>query len=56
MTETIDDTAFFTVLKQTVEKHGCTIVDVDFESLVINLDGPEEAVDACAIALENLIN
>jgi len=56
MPEILDDTAFFTVLQQTVEKHGCTIVEVDFESHVINLDGPDEAVEACAIALENLIN
>jgi len=44
------------MLKETVEKHGCTIVDVDFDAHVINLDGPEEAVEACAMALENLIH
>ena len=55
MAETLNDTTFFTLLKQTVEKHGCTIVDVDFETHVINLDGPEDAVHACALALENLM-
>ena len=56
MTDIIDDTAFFSIVKETVEKHGCRIVDVDFDFHVINLDGPEEAMDACAMALENLIN
>jgi len=55
MVETLHDTTFFTLLKQTVEQHGCTIVDVDFDTHVINLDGPEDVVHACALALENLM-
>jgi hypothetical protein len=53
---TLDETTFFTMLKQTVEKHGCKIVDVDFEKKLINLDGPDDAVASCAIAIEDLLN
>ena len=50
------ETAFFTMLKYTVESHGCTIVDVDFETKRIDIDGPDEQVAACAEAIEKLIN
>ncbi len=52
----MDDTIFLNMVKTTVEKHGCTIVDVDLENHVLNLDGPEESVDACARAIANLVD
>ena len=49
------DSPFFTMLKETVEKHGCKIVDIDFENHNINLDGPDEAVEACSMAIANML-
>ena len=52
----MDDTLFLNVLKMTVENHGCSIVDVDLDNHVINLDGPDEAVAACALAISKLVD
>jgi len=51
----MDDTQFINLIKFTVESHGCTIVDIDFENHVINLDGPDEAVAECARAISDLV-
>ena len=51
----MDDTLFLNVLKTTVENHGCRIVEIDLENHVINLDGPEDAVTACALAISKLV-
>ena len=51
----MDDTNFLNLLKHTVENHGCTILDIDIENRVVNLDGPEEAVAACARAISDLV-
>ncbi len=45
----MDEATFLNVLKMTVENHGCSIVDFDLENHVVNLDGPDEAVNACAL-------
>lgn len=50
----MDDTTFLNVLKTTVENHGCTIIDVDLENHIVNLDGPDDAVAACARAISEL--
>jgi len=47
---------FFTILKHTVESHGCSIVNVDFENYKINIDGPDENVADCAAAIEKLFD
>jgi hypothetical protein len=39
-----------------VENHGCTIVDLDLENHIVNLDGPDDAVDACAQAIAELVD
>jgi len=51
----MDETAFLNLLKMTVENHGCSIVDLDLERRIINLDGPDEAVGACARAIAELV-
>ena len=51
----MDDTTFLNVLKNTVEQHGCTIVDIDIDNHVINLDGPDDALAACARAISDLV-
>jgi len=52
----MDDTMFLNVLKTTVENHGCTIIDVDLENHIVNLDGPDDAVAACARAISELVS
>lgn len=52
----MDEATFLNVLKMTVENHGCTIVDFDLENHIINLDGPDEAVNACALAISKLVD
>jgi hypothetical protein len=49
-------TTFFTVLNSTVEEHGCRIENIDFDRQVINLEGPDEAVEACAKAIADLLD
>ncbi|MGB5986440.1 MAG: hypothetical protein WBG37_14130 [Desulfobacterales bacterium] len=51
----MDEATFLNTLKMTVENHGCTIVEMDLEHHIINLDGPNEAVDACARAIADLV-
>ena len=51
----MDETAFLNLLKMTVENHGCSIVDLDIDRRIINLDGPEDAVSACAQAIADLV-
>lgn len=51
----MDDTLFLNILKTTAENHGCTIADVDLENHVINLDGPDDAVATCALAISKLV-
>jgi hypothetical protein len=48
--------ALFTMLKYTVETNGCKIVDVDFDTHRIDIDGPEEKLADCAEAIERLLN
>ncbi len=52
----MDETAFLNLLKMTVENHGCTIIDLDLEKHIINLDGPDEAVADCARAIAQLVD
>ncbi len=52
----MDEATFLNVIKMTVENHGCTIVDFDLENHIINLDGPDEAVNACALAISKLVD
>lgn len=52
----MDETIFLNLLKMTVENHGCTIVDLDLENHIVNLDGPDGAVDECARAIAELVD
>ena len=54
-TTNMDGATFLNVLRMTVENRGCSIVDLDFDNRIINLDGPDKAVDACALAIAELV-
>ncbi len=51
----MDDSVFLNLVKNTVERHGCRLVDVDFDQHVVNLDGPDDAMETCAIALAEIM-
>jgi hypothetical protein len=44
-----------TIVKNVVEQNGCTLVEIDFEKHILNIDGPEEAQARCAIALQDVL-
>ena len=49
------DMTLLSMVTQVVEKHGCRLVDFDPENQIINIEGPEEAKVACALALQDLL-
>jgi hypothetical protein len=51
----MEDQAFLNLIQMTVESHGCRIVEVDLENHVVNLDGPDEAIEACARAIADVL-
>jgi hypothetical protein len=51
MLENQEDTNMLNMVKMIVERHGCKLVDVDFEKHLINIEGPEENQANCARAL-----
>lgn len=50
-----ESTAQLNVIVSIVEKHGCRLVDVDFETYRIDLDGPEDKKAACALELAKVL-
>ena len=55
MTEEMNEAQILTIITNIVEKHGCRIKEVDVENRLIDLEGPEEAKVACAMALADLL-
>ena len=53
-----DNTDIITVnlLKAAVESKGCRLAAVDFENLVIKVDGDDENVGACARAVAEILD
>lgn len=43
------------LLKEAVESEGCRLAEVDFENLVIKVDGDDEVVGACARAVAEIL-
>ena len=46
---------FLSLVHQTVEAHGCKVVEINFENGIINIEGPEADKTECAIALQNVL-
>ncbi len=44
------------LLKEAVESKGCRLAEVDFENLVIKVDGADEVVGACARAVAEVLD
>lgn len=54
MTE-LNDTQLLNLAKSTAEKHGCKLVDVDFENHILNFEGSPDVQMECAMALTELL-
>ena len=44
------------LLKDAVEAEGCHLTEVDFENLVIKVDGADQDVGACARAVAEILD
>lgn len=51
MTE-LDKFQVLQIVSNIVQKHGCTLLELDIDNHVINIDGPEEARVTCAMEIE----
>ena len=54
----LDNTEIITLnlLKKAVEAEGCRLTEVDFENMVIKVDGADEVVGACARAVAEIVD
>ncbi len=44
-----------TIVKNVVEQNGCRLIEIDFETHTLHIDGPEENQVACAVALQDVL-
>lgn len=51
-----EEVVFLNMLKQAVEKEGCKLADVDFETRTLKIDGPDEVVANCARAVADILD
>ena len=51
----LTDGQMITIVKNVVEQHGCKLVDIDLENQILDIEGPEDAKAACAIALQEIL-
>ena len=52
-----NETAMLTTLViNAVGKHGCSLKNIDFENHVLELEGPEDKKEACAMALAKIFD
>ena len=43
MTSELNEAQLLTIVKNTVEQHGCQLVEIDLENKTLHLEGPETA-------------
>ncbi len=48
--------AAINLITRAVEEEGCTLTDVDFDSLTIKVDGPDKVIGACARAVAEILD
>ncbi len=51
-----EDVIIVNLLKQAVESEGCKLEDVDIEKNVLMVNGPDEAIEACARAVAEIMD
>jgi hypothetical protein len=50
------DTIMVNLLKEAVESEGCHLAEVDFDNLVIKVNGSDDVIGACAGAVEEILD
>ena len=56
MTSELNDAHLLTIVKNTVERHGCKLVEIDLENRILHLEGSETAKIRCAQALAKVLD
>lgn len=56
MTSELNEAQLLTIVKNTVEQHGCQLVEIDLENKILHLEGPETAKVKCAQALSKVLD
>jgi hypothetical protein len=51
----LKDEHLLTIVKNVVEQHGCRLVDIDFETHRIDIEGSEDAKAQSARALQDIL-
>ena len=52
----LSEAQILTIVKNTVEQHGCVLVDIDLENKILNLEGPEASKVKCALELAKVLD
>ena len=56
MTSELNDAHLLTIVKNTVEQHGCRLVDIDLENKILHLEGSDANKVKCAQALAKVLD
>jgi hypothetical protein len=51
----MDESQFLTIVSIIASRHGCRISHVNCDSRIVDIDGPDEAAEACAIDLADAL-
>jgi hypothetical protein len=43
------------LLKEALESEGCQLAEIDFENLLVKVDGPDEVLGDCARAVAEIL-
>jgi hypothetical protein len=55
MNAPLKDEQLLTIVKNVVEQNGCRLIEIDFDTHTLNIEGPDEAQARCALALEEVL-
>ena len=56
MTSELNEAQLLNIVKNTVEQHGCQLVEIDLENKILHLEGSETAKVRCAQALARVLD
>ena len=56
MTADLNEAQLLTIVKNTVEQHGCQLVEIDLENKILHLEGSSTAKVKCAQALAKVLD
>lgn len=51
----MDDSCFINLINTIAAKHGCRILSANYEDKILSLDGPDDALLACASEIETIL-